>query len=298
MSQEQLKSIIEMLRSGAGPDLAQPAPVARKQFEDMLANIPPPDGVDFEQTRVGGVPGWWSRTRGAAANRVLLYLHGGGYVIGDAFGYRPLWSGLASACGGVGLGVDYRLAPEHPFPAAVDDAVAAYEGLLAQGFAPGRIALAGDSAGGGLAIAMLVEARRRGLPMPAAALVLSPWAELACDAPSITEKAEEDPSLTVPGLLNCARQYLDGRDAAEPLASPVHADLTGLPPLLIQVGSVEILLDDAVLLARQAGAAGVDVRLEVWPGMPHVWHAFGFMLDEGARATQIAAAFLRERLGA
>ena len=296
MSREQLDIVIATLRSGAGPDLTQPAAVARQQFQDMLSAIPAPDGVDFETSAVGGVPAIWSRTAGVSEDRVLIYLHGGGYVIGDPWGYRPLWSGLAAACGARGLGLDYRLAPEHRFPAAVDDAVAGYRGLLDAGYAPGSIVLAGDSAGGGLIVAALLEARRLGLPMPAAALAISPWTDLEFTGESITSKAAEDPSLTLDGLVTCARQYLDGRPANEPLASPIHADLGGLPPLLIQVGSAEILLDDAVRLARQAGAAGVKVRLEVWPDMPHVWHAFGFMLEEGAEATARAAGFLRAHL--
>jgi monoterpene epsilon-lactone hydrolase len=296
MSREQLDVIMGMLRSGAGPDLTKPAAVARQQFQDMLAAIPAPEGVDFETSAVGGIPAVWSRTAGASQDRVLVYLHGGGYVIGDSWGYRPLWSGLAAASGARGLGLDYRLAPEHPFPAAVDDAVAAYRGLLDAGYAPGQIVLAGDSAGGGLIIAALIEARRLGLPMPAAALAISPWTDLEFKGESIASKAAEDPSLTLDGLVNCARQYLGDRPAREPLASPIHADLSGLPPLLIQVGSAEILLDDAVRLARQAGAAGAKVRLEIWPDMPHVWHAFGFMLEEGAEATARAAAFLRAHL--
>jgi epsilon-lactone hydrolase len=296
MSREQLDIIIGMLRSGAGPDLTKPAAVARQQFQDMLASIPAPDGVDFETGVVGGVPAVWSRTANVSEDRVLVYLHGGGYVIGDSWGYRPLWSGLAAASGARGLGLDYRLAPEHPFPAAVDDAVAGYQGLLEAGYAPDSIVLAGDSAGGGLIIAALIQARRLGLPMPAAALAISPWTDLELTGESITAKASEDPSLTLDGLANCVRQYLAGRPTNEPLASPIHADLSGLPPLLIQVGSAEILLDDAVRLARQAGAAAVQVRLEVWPDMPHVWHAFGFMLEEGAEATARAAAFLRAHL--
>lgn len=296
MSRDQLDAVIGMLRSGEGPDLTQPAAVARQQFEAMLANIPSPDGVTFDRSDVGGLPAIWSRTAGAAEDKLLLYLHGGAYVIGDSWGYRPVWSGLAGAAGAVGLSLDYRLAPEHPFPAAVDDAVAGYKALLDAGRPPGSIVLAGDSAGGGLAIAALVEAKRRGLPMPAAALVLSPWADLGHSGASITEKAAEDPSLTLAGLANSARQYLDGRSPSEPLASPIYADLAGLPPLLIQVGSVEILLDDAVRLARKAGAAGVDVTLEIWPGMPHVWHAFGFALEEGLEATRRAGEFLRSHL--
>lgn len=296
MSRDQLEKIVGMLRDGGGVDLAQPAAAAREQFEEMLARIPPPEGVTFAKVDAGGVPGFWSRGTGADEDRVLLYLHGGGYVIGEPWGYRPLWSGLARAAGARGLGIDYRLGPEHPFPAAVEDAVAAYGWLLGQGVAPGKLVVAGDSAGGGLAVAMMVEARRRGMPMPAAALAISPWVDLACTGASITAKAAEDPSLTLEGLNNCARQYLGSSPAAAPLASPIHADLSGLPPLLIQVGSAEILLDDAVALAGRAGAAGVEVQLQVWPDMPHVWHAFAFMLDEGREATLQAGAFLKGKM--
>jgi acetyl esterase/lipase len=296
MSQEQLDMIVGLLRSGGGVDLAQPAPAAREQFTQMLARIPEPEGVAFEPVSAGGVAAFWSKAAGEAQDRVLLYLHGGGYVIGDPWNYRPLWSAIARACGARGLGLDYRLAPEHPFPAAVDDAVTAYRWLLEQGFAPDRIVLAGDSAGGGLSVAAMVKARREGLAMPAAALLISPWADLAMAGGSIAAKAAEDPSLTLEGLKNCARQYLAGTPAGEGLASPIHADLQGLPPLLIQVGSAEILLDDAVRLAGAAGAAGVDTRLEIWPRMPHVWHGFGFMLDEGLAAIGRAGRFLEERL--
>lgn len=297
MSREQLEQIVGLLRSGAGPDLTQPAAVARRQFDEMLANIPAPQAVDFDRASVGGLTAHWSTTRHAAAHQVLLYLHGGGFVIGDAWGYRPIWCALAEQAGARGFAVDYRLAPEHTFPAAVDDAVAAYRWLLEQGYSPESIALAGDSAGGGLVISTLIEARRRGLPVPAAGLLISPWADLECRGESIAAKAAEDPSLTREGLLNCAAQYLGSASPSHELASPVHADLEGLPPLLIQVGSAEILLDDALRLARRAGAAGVSVRLEIWPGMPHVWHAFGFMLDEGREATARAGEFLRSRLG-
>jgi acetyl esterase/lipase len=295
VSREQLEIIVGMLRQGGGVDLAQPAPVARKQFQEMLARIPEPEGVSFEVVDAGGVPGFWSSGGG---DGVLLYLHGGGYVIGDAFSYRPLWSGLARASGARGLAIDYRLAPEHPFPAAVEDAVKAYRWLLGQGHAPERIAFAGDSAGGGLTVAAMVRARDEGLPMPAAGFAISPWVDLAQSGGSITAKAAEDPSLTVEGLRNCARQYLAGKSADQALASPIHADLRGLPPLLIHVGSAEILMDDAVRLAGAAGAAGVQVRLEVWPYMPHVWHGFAFMLDEGLEATQQAGAWLKARLAA
>ena len=225
---------------------------------------------------------------------MLLYLHGGAFVIGTAQGYRPLWSAFAKAAGMRGLAIDYRLAPENPFPAAVEDCLAAYRWLLGQGIAPGSIAFVGDSAGGGLVVSTMIAARDAGLPMPAAAVAISPWVDLDC--PGDSGKAAEDPALDREGLVHNAGLYLQGAAASTPLASPVNADLHGLAPLLIQVGSAEILLDDSVRLAGRAGAAGTAVRLEIWPAMVHVWHMFGFMLSEGREATAGAAAFIGEWL--
>jgi len=295
MDDPELQTLLAALRA-SGPDLADDPAQSRPAFEAMLSGIPVPDDVRFDRTELGGVPALRIEQPGVAADAALLYLHGGGYVIGSAEGYRVLAAGLARAAGVTGWSIDYRLAPEHPFPAAIEDVAAAYRALLAQGIAPGRIVLAGDSAGGGLAVAALVHLRDAGLPLPAAALAISPWADLACTGHSITAKMDEDPALTVEGLRACAARYVGDGDLAAPLASPVHADLHGLPPLLIQVGSAEILFDDAVALARAAGAAGTHVQLEVWPGMVHVWHAFGFMLGAGRRAIEGAGAFLAERL--
>ena len=296
MSQEQLAAVVEIMRGGAGPDLSAPPAVAREQFDAMLANLPPPDGLAFSQATAGGVPAMWSDSPGADARRTLLYLHGGAFVIGNTQGYRGVWGGLARAAGARGLAIDYRLAPEHRFPAAVDDAVAAYRWLLAEGHEPNSIVIAGDSAGGGLTVSMLVKARDEGLPMPAAALAISPWVDLECVGQTIVTKAEADPALDKAGLVNMAALYLGGRSPREPLASPIHADLRGLPPLLIQVGSAEILLDDAIRLAGVAASADVRTTLEVWPGMPHVWHAFGFMLDEGRDATIRAGEFFKTHM--
>ena len=242
MSAHELESLIQMLRSG-GPDLAAPPPKARENFEAMLAGIPISDDVAFESRTLGGVPVRWSTTLGAQPGRVLLYLHGGAYVVGSTLGYRALSSALARSAGARGLALDYRLAPENPFPAAVDDALAAYRALLAQGTSPGSIAIAGDSAGGGLTVAMLIAARDAGLPMPAAALAISPWADLACVGASFSTKAAQDPSLNREGLLAMAGLYLNGGSPLSALASPVYGDLAGLPPLLVQVGSAEVLLD-------------------------------------------------------
>lgn len=295
MSLQELEVVRSILRE---TDLALAGPVdaARANFEAMLAAAPLDEAIAFEETTVGGVPALRATPPGASEERVMLYLHGGAFVIGSAHGYRAFWSGLARDTGVTGIAVDYRLAPEHPFPAAVDDALAAYRALLDEGRRPGQIVVAGDSAGGGLAASLLVAARDAGLPMPAGALLLSPWADLRCDAPSYESKAAEDLSLTPEDLRASADRYLNGADPAEPLASPVEADLSGLPPLLITVGSCEILLDDAVRLAARAGHCGVRVTLDVWPQMPHVWQSFAFMLSEGAEASLDATQWLARRL--
>jgi acetyl esterase/lipase len=259
--------------------------------------IPVAEDLAFEEIELGGVKALRGSYPDAAEDAALLYFHGGAFVAGSAHGYRALSAALARAAGFTMWSLDYRLAPEHPFPAAIEDGVAAYRALLASGIVPERIVLAGDSAGGGLVLAALLALREAGDPLPAGAIVLSPWANLACDGITIETKAEEDPSLTPRGLRAGAMHYLGETDPRDPLASPVFADLSGLPPLLIQVGSAEILLDDAVRLAEAAGAAGTAVRLDIWPNMPHVFPAFAFMLEAGRLAVADAGAFMRETTG-
>ena len=290
-----LAQLIAALRAG-DLDFAAPPEQTRASFEATLATIPVAPDLTFTADTLAGLPTLRIGSPRAVEDAALLYLHGGAYVAGSAQGYRGLAGEIARAAGVTGYAVDYRLAPEAPFPAAVNDSVAAYQALLARGLPAQRIVLAGDSAGGGLVAATLVALRDAGIALPAAAVLISPWADLTGTAGSLATKAAADPSLTPHGLQAGAAHYLGAAPANHPLASPVFADFTGLPPLLIQVGSAEILLDDAIHLAGAAGAANVSIRLEIWPDMPHVWHAFHFMLDGGRQAIAGAGDFLRNAL--
>jgi acetyl esterase/lipase len=227
----------------------------------------------------------------------VLYLHGGAYVMGHPRGYRALTGELGRAAGAPTLSIDYRLAPEHLFPAAVVDALQAYRALL-KDFAPHQIAIAGDSAGGGLAAAMLLAARDAELPLPAASCLLSPWLDLTCSSASMATRAERDLVLTPSRLKKRAKTYLGDQVPINPLASPLFGDLTGLPPMLIQVGEGEVLLDEAIAFADKASHAGVRVMRDVWPEMIHVWHRFAAQLDEARVAIEDAGHFLRRALDA
>lgn len=290
-------SEIEMIRAFLA---ASPAPQSiaelRALYDGMGSQFPCASDVVLEPVSAGGVPAEWSRTPGAAGDAALLYLHGGGYVIGSIASHRHLASELGRAAGVPSLAIDYRMAPENPFPAAVDDALAAYRWLLAQGIAPGRIAVAGDSAGGGLTVALLVAIKEAGLPQPACAVPISPWVDMAATGGTMESKAASDPMVQKQALLDWAGLYLGSHPATTPLAAPIHADLSGLAPLLIQVGSEETLLDDAIVLAARAGHAQVPVTLEIAPEMIHVWHFFHPMLGEARRAIADAGNFIRGRL--
>lgn len=290
-----LAELVAGLREN-GPDFTAEPEVARAQFGGLLETIPVDDAFAFTSMALGDVPTLMATFAGCDDDGALLYFHGGAYVTGSAHGYRGLAAELGRAAGVPAYAVDYRLAPEHPFPAPVEDAAAAYRALLDSGIAPEKIVFAGDSAGGGLALAALVHLRDEGAPMPAAALLISPWLDLACEGETIASKATADPSLTPAGLRSMAAHYLAGADAKHQLASPLFANLAGLPPLLIQVGSAEILLSDATRLAAAASEADTAIELQVWPEMPHVFHAFHFMLPEGRAAIDDADRFLRVRL--
>jgi acetyl esterase/lipase len=233
----------------------------------------------------------------ADPTHVIMFLHGGGYISGSIASHRHMVAQAGREARARTLALDYRLAPEHPFPAALNDAVAGYGFLLAQGFAPENIAIAGESAGGGLAIATLVSLRDAGVALPACAWCSSPWVDLEMTGGSMISKASIDPLISKPYLTELAAAYLDGADPRTPLASPLHADLRGLPPMLIQVGSAETLLDDAVRLAGAAGAADVRVTLQVWPDMIHAWHLFYQQVAAGRHALATVGAFIRAVLG-
>jgi phosphinothricin tripeptide acetyl hydrolase len=269
----------------------------RSMYDRAERVFPVPADTVVEPVTVGGRPAEWIRAAGSQSDAALLYLHGGGYAIGSPRSHRHLAAAVARAAGVACLLLDYRLAPEHPFPSAVDDAVAGYRWLLDERrIAPARIAIGGDSAGGGLTVAALVAIRQAGLGLPGAGVCISPWTDLTCSAPSYAERAARDPMVTLPNITVMARDYLHGADPRTPLASPLFADLRGLPPLLIHVGSEEVLLHDATALAERARAAGVDVAIEVWEPMIHVWHWFLPWLDEAQAAVDKIGGFLRSRL--
>ncbi len=263
----------------------------------MIGSAQLPEGLIREPRDVNGVPAEWVSARGAAADRAVLYLHGGGYVLGSIGTHRELAARISAASGARCLVIDYRLGPEHPFPAAVEDAVKAYRWLLDVGYAPERLAIAGDSAGGGLTMATLLALKNEKLPLPATGVCISPWVDLAQQGESMTTKHDVDPMVTREPLTMMAKHYLAGADPNTPLASPIHGDLRGLPPLLIHVGESETLLDDSTRLAERARKAGVEVELEVWPEMIHVWHAFAALLPEGREAIGRIGVHLAKRLG-
>jgi acetyl esterase/lipase len=292
MTLQQRQAIDAMLRGGpldVGGEIAE----QRAIFHEMIAAVPLPEDVSAKQGELGGVPVVTVQTPDIDPSAVILYFHGGAYALGSAPDSVGLAADIVRRAGARAISVDYRLAPEHPFPAAVDDAVAAYRALLDEGVPSSRIAFVGESAGGGLVATTLVALKDAGLPQPVSAAVFSPWVDLTVSGVSATTKAEVDPALTPEALRIRARDYLGDRDPATSPASPIFADLTGLPPLLIQVGSHEILLDDAVRLAARAAEHDVSVELQVWPGVTHVFQGFAAMLDEAAQALDATAEFLR-----
>lgn len=297
MSREQLDKLLVILERQKAEDEHASIEESRALMNERCAKLVVPADVRREPVSAGGVAGEVFLAPGADPERTILYLHGGGYVLGSTRTHAYLMQNVSRAAAAAVLGIDYRLAPENPFPAAVDDGLAAYRWLLESGRSPSRIGVAGDSAGGGLTLALLVALRDARLPLPAAAACLSPWTDLAGTGESLRGRAARDPMVFPERLGRMAEAYLGGEDAKHPLASPLYADLAGLPPLLVLVGGREILHDDAVRLAERALRAGVDVTLVDEPDLFHVWPAFAPLLDEGQRAIDELGRFFRHSIG-
>lgn len=292
MASPQLQQAIDMFKQ-MGQAMAEAKDI--NAMRAVMIEAPAPAGVTCTPVEAGGVSAEWSVADGAAEDKVILYVHGGGYVMGSAGSHRDVTGRLSKASGARVLSLNYRLAPEHPFPAPVDDAVAAYRWLLAQGISSSNVAIAGDSAGGGLAFATLLALRDAGDPVPAAGVGISPWVDMEGTGESMTTRAAVDPVVQKEGLLEMAKLYLGDADPKNPLAAPLHANLAGLPPLLIHVGDAETLLNDATRITERARKAGVDVTLKIWDEMPHVWPMFAPILPEGQQAIEEIGAFFKER---
>jgi epsilon-lactone hydrolase len=274
---------------------AEQIPEFRKAMD---AQTPPvPDGIAVEPVEAAPVPMEWVYAKDASKDKVLLYFHGGVYVIESAKSRRPFEAAISTAAGVRILSIDYRMAPEHPFPAAVEDAKKAYKWLLEKGYKPGSIALAGDSAGGGLAIAVLLALRNEKVKLPKAAVLLSPWTDLTLQSASIKSNKATDIPLPVEWALAMGKAYAGKAGLKHPQVSPLFSDPTGLPPLLIQAGSAEMLLDDSKGFARKAHEAGVDVSLQVYKGMWHVFQAYGSGVKEAQKAISEIGEFLKKHLG-
>jgi monoterpene epsilon-lactone hydrolase len=292
---EQRETLDAILRQSAFPADAD-VNEQRRLLRELLSAQPLPADVTVTAATLGAVRTAEITVDGIEPRNIVLYFHGGVYVMSDAFLAADLASQVGRRTHAKVISVDYRLAPEHPYPAAVEDALAAYEALLHNGVATSDIAFAGESAGGGLAIATLVNAREHGLPLPAAAFVMSPYADLTLAGTTMKTKREADPLLSPEALQARVPDYTSGQDAALGLISPVFADLSGLPPLIIQAGSHEVLLDDALRLAQQAATADVEVTLDITPRVPHVFQAYYPILDEAGAALDRAGQLLSGHL--
>lgn len=275
------------------PDLVI-APETRPYFDEMIRQTPLADGVDYESDTLGGVPVWWCRPQDAPAHAAILYLHGGGYIIGSAEAYRHPVSQIAAKAGMNAFALDYALAPERPFPAAFDDALAAYDALVSRGFT--HIAIAGDSAGGGLALALAAIVSAQRAVKPVAVVAISPWTDMTTSGHSFTSRAAADPMLDRTKLARCASIYLAGAEPEDPRASPMFGEFAELPPVLIHVGEDEVLLDDSVRYAELVEHAGGRAELHVWEGMLHVFTSNIAMLEAAGAAVSGVGTFLAAQI--
>ncbi|MCH2674334.1 MAG: alpha/beta hydrolase [Dehalococcoidia bacterium] len=285
--------IMKDIRSNRPADIHE----ARAVLDQAFSVYPPASDVTIFEIDAGGVPCQWITAPGVPQDRLIIYLHGGAYATCSPTTHKDLISRLSLASGAAALGVDYRLAPEYLFPAAVEDCLAAYNWALGHGFEPGNIVLAGDSAGGGLVVSVLLAARDSALPLPAGGVCFSPWVDLECTGDSMSVNDHLDAFIKYEGLFARAQSYLGEADPKHPWASALYADLHGLPPLLIHVGSAETLLDDSTRLAILAKDSGVDVSLKIWDDMVHVWQLFASVLPEGQQSIDESGEFIRSKLG-
>lgn len=289
-----IDKLMESLRERGHPD-GLTLEERRARMEEIGDRFPAPENAVIEPLEVAGCKAEWVFDKAADEGRVMLYVHGGGYVQGSLNTHRNMVYEISKAIGGRVLNLDYRLGPEHPFPAAVDDTVAAWEYLLEGGVDPKKASFGGDSAGGGLVVAALLAARDKGLDLPGCGCCISPWTDLVGTGRTMDSKADEDPMVNRAALDFFADLYAGGADRADPLMSPIFADLKGLPPLLVQVGTAETLLDDSRRLVARAKFAGVDVEYSEWEGMPHIWHIFAPLLQASRDAIEELGAYVKER---
>lgn len=290
----QLEEVLRIIRKRASREPPPTMEEVRVVVEKDLSEVPVPADVKCQPVDAGGISGEWIVAPGATEERVLLYLHGGGYSMGSINTHREMLGRASRAAGARCFAIDYRLAPENPFPAGLEDCLTAYRWLLSNGVKPEKMVVGGESAGGGMTMAVLLSLRDAGDPLPAAGVCISAWVDMEGTGESMTTKADVDPIIK-PEMIPALREmYIGDRDPRTPLASPLYADLGGLPPLLIQVGSAEILLDDSTRLAQKAKEAGVDATLEVWDDMVHAWHMFAYMLPEAQQAIERIGDFIRQ----
>ena len=287
------QEIAEIRRVWGAGGLAGTVAEKRHGFDGFGDRFPVAPDIELTPVTVDGVSAEWSRGPECEEHGAVIFLHGGGYMLGSVKSHRHVASEVARAARLPTLALDYRLAPEHPFPAALDDALTAYKYMLSKGLAPNSIAIVGDSAGGGLVVALALAARDAGLPQPGCVVAISPWLDLTLSGGTMDTKADEDCLVPKEFLVELAQMYMQSTDKKHPYASPIYADLRGIAPLYILVGSTETLLDDATRLAGAAGAAEVSVRLEIWPEMLHVWPMFHPVLQEGRRALVEIGDFIR-----
>ena len=290
-----MEFVIKIVKERAAADIKERVEKGRKALEDLAKMVKVPKDVKCEPVNAAGIPAEWISAPEIVETNVIYYLHGGGYIEGSIISHRELASRISRASKARVLLIEYRLAPEHPFPAAVEDATKAYQWLIEdQKIAPKNLIIAGDSAGGGLTLVTLINLRDKGIKLPAAAVCLSPWTDLGLTGESYKKNEKIDPMLTFDSIYFMAKLYLGDTDYANPLASPVYGNLKGLPPIYILVGTAEILLDDSVLFAKRAKEAGVDATIDIWDDMPHVFPAFAAFAPEGQQGIEKIGIFTKK----